>query len=65
MRIQRKENADLNGSLRPRLTEQGMVFNEAQTDSFRARLGPFYAHWKETVGSQAWSLLEAHTGKLA
>lgn len=65
VRIQRKENADLNASLRPRLTEQGMVFNEAQTDSFRARLGPFYAHWKETVGSQTWSLLEAHTGKLA
>ncbi len=41
VRIQRKENADLNGSLRPRLTEQGMVFNEAQTDSFRARLETF------------------------
>ena len=64
-RAQRKENAALNGSLRPRLTQQGMIFNEAETGSFRARLGPFYAHWKETVGQKAWDLLEAHTGKLA
>ena len=51
VRIQRKENAALNESLQPRLTAQGMIFNEAETGSFRARLGPFYAHWKETVGS--------------
>ncbi len=62
--IQRKENAALNDSLRPRLTAQGMIFNEAETSSFRARLGPFYANWKETVGPQTWNLLEAHTGKL-
>ena len=62
--IQRKENAALNDSLRPRLTAQGMIFNEAETSSFRARLGPFYAHWKETVGQRTWNLLEAHTGKL-
>jgi hypothetical protein len=42
-----------------------MIFNEAETGSFRARLGPFYAHWRETVGPRAWGLLEAHTGKLA
>lgn len=63
--MQRKENAALNDSLQSRLTGQGMVFNQAETSSFRARLGPFYAHWKETVGPRAWSLLEAHAGKLA
>jgi TRAP-type transport system periplasmic protein len=62
---QRKENEALNGSLRSKLTQQGMVFNEADTASFRARLGPFYAHWKDTVGQKAWTLLEAHAGKLA
>lgn len=62
--MQRKENAALNGSLQSRLTSQGMIFNDADTGSFRARLGPFYAHWKETVGQRAWSLLEAHAGKL-
>lgn len=65
VRAQRQENAALNDSLRSRLTQQGMTFNEAETGSFRARLGPFYAHWKETVGPRAWSLLEAHAGKLA
>jgi len=54
----------LNDSLRSKLTEQGMMFNEADTSSFRARLGPFYTRWKETVGQKAWSLLEKHTGKL-
>ena len=63
--MQRKENAALNESARSRLMQQGMVFNEADTASFRARLGPFYAHWKETVGQRAWNLLEAHAGKLA
>jgi hypothetical protein len=42
-----------------------MTFNEAETGSFRARLGPFYAHWKETVGLRTWSLLESHVGKLS
>jgi tripartite ATP-independent transporter DctP family solute receptor len=65
VRTQRQENAALNGSLRARLTQQGMTFNDAETGSFRARLGPFYAHWKETVGPRAWGLLEAHAGKLA
>jgi tripartite ATP-independent transporter DctP family solute receptor len=63
--MQRRENAALNNSLQSRLTGQGMIFNEAETGSFRARLGPFYAHWRETVGPRAWGLLEAHTGKLA
>jgi tripartite ATP-independent transporter DctP family solute receptor len=65
VRKQRTENATLNGSLRSRLTAQGMAFNDADTASFRARLGPFYAHWKEAVGPKAWDLLEAHAGKLA
>jgi tripartite ATP-independent transporter DctP family solute receptor len=63
--MQRKENASLNEGARSKLMQQGMMFNDADTASFRARLGPFYAHWKETVGQRAWSLLEAHAGKLA
>lgn len=63
--MQRKENAGLNEEAHSRLMQQGMAFNEADTASFRARLGPFYSHWKETVGQRAWSLLEAHAGKLA
>jgi len=62
--MQRMENAALNGKLRATLTQQGMIFNEAETGSFRAKLGPFYASWKQKVGQRAWSLLEAHVGTL-
>jgi tripartite ATP-independent transporter DctP family solute receptor len=64
VKIQRKENAALNNQLRATLTQQGMIFNEAETGSFRAKLGPFYTRWKDKVGERAWSLLEAHVGKL-
>jgi len=41
-----------------------MAFTKPDISSFRARLGPFYEHWKQTVGQKAWSLLEEHAGKL-
>ncbi|HVB55098.1 MAG TPA: TRAP transporter substrate-binding protein [Candidatus Acidoferrales bacterium] len=62
--LQRADNDALNAGLRSRLTQQGMIFNEAQASTFRDRLGPFYSHWKKTIGQQAWSLLEKHVGKL-
>lgn len=65
VKMQRQENAALNDTLQSKLTAQGMMFNNADANSFRARLGPFYASWKEKVGTKAWSLLEAHVGKLA
>ena len=65
VRLQRADTASLNQELRTKLTRQGMIFNDADVASFRSRLGPFYAHWKEAIGSRAWSLLEAHGGKLA
>jgi tripartite ATP-independent transporter DctP family solute receptor len=64
-RLQRADTASLNGELRARLTQQGMIFNDADVASFRAKLGPFYAHWKEAIGDRAWTLLEGHVGKLA
>lgn len=65
VQMQRHENADMNNSLQSKLASQGMTFNEADKNSFRSRLGPFYAEWKEKVGSKTWALLEAHVGKLA
>ncbi|MFI4982627.1 MAG: hypothetical protein ACHQIO_19925 [Nevskiales bacterium] len=38
--------------------------NVANTATMRARLGPYYARWKNEFGATAWSLLEAETGKL-
>jgi len=64
-RLQRADTASLNKELRAELTKQGMIFNDADVASFRAKLGPFYPRWKESIGDRAWSLLEAHVGKLA
>jgi tripartite ATP-independent transporter DctP family solute receptor len=64
-RLQRADNDALNVEARGRLAQQGMTFNEAETASFRAKLKPFYARWKETLGQKCWALLEAHAGKLA
>jgi tripartite ATP-independent transporter DctP family solute receptor len=65
VKMQRQENAQLNNTLQAKLTEQGMTFTEPDKNSFRSKLGPFYASWKEKVGAKTWSLLEAHVGKLA
>ncbi len=64
-KLQRADAASMNGELRPRLTQQGMIFNDADVASFRAKLAPFYAQWKQSIGDRAWTLLEAHVGKLA
>jgi tripartite ATP-independent transporter DctP family solute receptor len=63
-RLQRADTAGLNRELRAELTQLGMVFNNADTASFRAPLGQFYAHWKESIGTKATSLLEAQVGRL-
>jgi TRAP-type C4-dicarboxylate transport system substrate-binding protein len=62
--LQRADTASLNKVLRARLTQQGMIFNEADVVSFRAKLGPFYPRWKQSIGECAWLLLERHVGKL-
>ena len=64
VRLQRADHAALNISFRTKLAEQGMTFNEADTSSFRGRLSSYYARWKDTIGARAWSLMEAHVGKL-
>ena len=64
-RLQRADNEALNTAAQAQLAQQGMTFNEAETASFRAKLKPFYARWKETLGQQCWTLLEGHVGKLA
>ena len=36
----------------------------ANTGSFRVRLGPFYARWREKAGSATWRLLETYAGEI-
>jgi len=62
--LQRADNRAFNAALQPQLAQRGMVFNEVDGNSFRARLGPFYTRWRGKVGQRAWSLLEGHVGKI-
>ena len=64
---ERADVAELNGKLQRELATNGMTFNQANADSFRAKLrtAGFYAEWKERFGAQAWALLERYSGKLA
>jgi tripartite ATP-independent transporter DctP family solute receptor len=63
---QREYTDRLNGELQGRLaSERGMIFNTADTASFRARLGRgFYGRWRDQLGTTAWSLLESEVGRL-
>lgn len=61
---QREENGAFNLALRTRLPARGMIANDADRESIRARLGPFYARWRREFGATAWGLLEGHVGPL-
>jgi TRAP-type transport system periplasmic protein len=53
-----------NRALEARLvTERGMMFNRADTASFRDALaGDFYRRWRAELGGRAWSLLPPSAG---
>ena len=64
---ERADVASLNASLQKDLTDKGLVFNQAKTDTFRDKLrkAGFYEEWKGKYGNEAWALLERYSGKLA
>jgi tripartite ATP-independent transporter DctP family solute receptor len=64
VRLQRRDQAALNASLRDDFVRRGLVFNEVDQAAFRAKLPGVYAIWKEKLGSKCWSLVEAEVGKL-
>lgn len=63
---ERADLAELNASLRQDLAGKGLVFNQPDVAPFREALrkGGFYAEWRYRYGEDAWSILEASTGKL-
>jgi tripartite ATP-independent transporter DctP family solute receptor len=61
---QRADTGALNRRLAGELAARGLVFNTADSTSWRRRLGPFYARWRREFGEKAWSLLETETGPL-
>jgi TRAP-type transport system periplasmic protein len=65
VRLQREDQERLNQTQRPIIEKHGVVFNDVDPAPFRKQLGPFYAKWKDRLGSKCWALLEQSTGKLA
>jgi len=53
-----------NARLLAELRNKGMISNDVDRASLRAKLGEFYRARKAELGDKAWGLLEAHVGKL-
>lgn len=65
VRLQRADQSRVNAALRTTLASRGLVFRDRiDAVPFRARLSGVYADWKERLGRECWSLLEAETGRL-
>ncbi len=64
---QRADVEKLNGELKTQLIAKGLQFIDVKPEAFRQKLeqSGFYADSKKRLGEEAWSLLEATTGKLA
>ena len=63
---QRAEVEHGNATLQGELTKRGLEFHKVDLAPFREKLvsAGFYTEWKKRYGDEAWSLLEAATGKL-
>lgn len=59
---QRQYTDGLNDQLATKLKDRGLIFNNADIGTFRAKLGPFYARWRQHFGDTAWTLLEKQVG---
>lgn len=62
--LQRADTEAINAAGADELARRGMRVTTADPMSFRSRLAPFYARWREKAGAGAWRLLETHTGPL-
>ena len=62
--LQREDIEQVNAAGAEELARRGMQVNTADTDSFRARLGEFYARWREKAGPATWRLLESYAGEI-
>jgi tripartite ATP-independent transporter DctP family solute receptor len=62
--LQRRDTEEINAAGAEELARRGMTVNTADTESFRAGLGGFYARWREKAGPAAWHLLETYSGEI-
>ncbi len=63
--LQRRDTEAINAAGAEELARRGMRVNTADVESFKAKLGPFYARWRERAGPAAWNLLETYAGEIA
>jgi TRAP-type transport system periplasmic protein len=64
VRQQRLSQSAINSALRQDLVRRGLIFNEVEPGAFQARLSGVYSNWRQRLGTQCWSLLEAEVGTL-
>ncbi len=62
--LQRRDTEAINAAGAEELARRGMRVNPADVASFEAKLGPFYARWRERAGPAAWRLLETYAGAI-
>lgn len=64
--LQRRDEVLLDASLAGKLKRQGLVFNDCDLGSFRAKLASsdFYERWKSEFGQAGWGLMERYSGKI-
>ena len=62
--LQRDDIEQVNAAGAEELARRGMTVNNAETGSFRAKLGPFYSKWQEKAGPRTWRLLESYAGEI-
>ncbi len=63
---EREDIAKGDKSVQTDLEKAGLVFNIAETQSFRDGLkeGGFYKYWRDKLGDEPWGILEKYAGKL-
>lgn len=62
--LQREDIEQVNAGGAEELARKGMQVNTADTESFRMRLGDFYAGWRSRAGPANWALLESYAGEI-
>jgi tripartite ATP-independent transporter DctP family solute receptor len=63
--LQRDDIERVNAAGAEELARRGMTVNSADTHSFRARLGDFYASWRQKAGPATWRLLESYASEIS
>jgi tripartite ATP-independent transporter DctP family solute receptor len=62
---QREDVEQINATGSEELARRGKRVNTADTESFRARLGDFFARWRQKAGPELWRLLESYADGIA